>query len=229
MWSFWPCESTDIDKVLESLAEIALELWRRVLWNEEKDFHGMNVGIWRPDVGLVVISRLLDDFWSHPERGSNECVLLGHGGRELARNTKIGKLDLSVRAKQDICSFNVSVKLVVIVQVFQAHEQLSDDDDNLPPEQYSMMIHRSEPLREDRDLLYDIRRLDREDATHPFLGSSCLVYSVSGSTAPPPNADAISRSCVLVVQTAWCCCPTVLSDDTAGSALVPISQSRLAI
>lgn len=135
---------TKVDKVLESLAEIALELWRRVLWNEEKDFHGMNVGIWgfsigqlessdtkRPDVSLVIISRLLDDFWSHPERGSNECVLLGHGGRELARNTKIGKLDLPIRAKQDVCSFDVSVELVVVVQVFQTHEQLSDDNDDI--------------------------------------------------------------------------------------------------
>lgn len=60
---------TKIDKVLERLAEVAVKLRRRVLRNEEKNFHRVNVGIRglsvgqlqggdtkRPDVGLVVIS-----------------------------------------------------------------------------------------------------------------------------------------------------------------------------
>jgi hypothetical protein len=36
---------TEIDKVFERLAEVALELRRRVLGNKEKNFHGVNVGI----------------------------------------------------------------------------------------------------------------------------------------------------------------------------------------
>jgi hypothetical protein len=60
---------TEVDKVLESLAKVALELRRRVLGDEEENLHWMNVGIWglsvgqlqggdtkRPDVGLVIVS-----------------------------------------------------------------------------------------------------------------------------------------------------------------------------
>jgi hypothetical protein len=94
---------TEIDKIFERLAEVAFKLRRRVLGNEEKNFHRVNVGIRglsvsqlqggdtkRPDVGLVVISRLFDDFRGHPEWSSHKCVLLGHSGRELTRNTKVG-------------------------------------------------------------------------------------------------------------------------------------------
>lgn len=85
---------TKVHKIFERLAEIALELRRRVLGNEEKNFHRMDVGIRRlsvgqlqggdtkrPDVGLVVVSRLFDNLWRHPEWSSYECILLGHSGR----------------------------------------------------------------------------------------------------------------------------------------------------
>jgi hypothetical protein len=94
---------TKVDKVFESLTEVTLELRRRVLGDEEKNFHRMNVGIRglsvgelqggdtkRPDVGFVVVSRLFDNLRSHPEWSSYKCVLLGHGGRQLTRNTKVG-------------------------------------------------------------------------------------------------------------------------------------------
>jgi hypothetical protein len=94
---------TEVDKVLESLAKVALELRRRVLGDEEENLHWMNVGIWglsvgqlqggdtkRPDVGLVIVSWLFDDFWGHPEWSSYKGILLGHGGRQLTRNTKVG-------------------------------------------------------------------------------------------------------------------------------------------
>lgn len=32
-----------------------------------------------PDVGLVIVTGLLDDFRCHPERCSHESILLGHG------------------------------------------------------------------------------------------------------------------------------------------------------
>lgn len=85
---------TKVDKVFEGLAEVTLELRRRILWNEEENFHRMDVGIRglsigeleggdtkRPDVGLVIVSRLFDNFWSHPEWSPYKCILLGHGGR----------------------------------------------------------------------------------------------------------------------------------------------------
>jgi hypothetical protein len=98
-----------VDKVLESLAKVTLKLGRRVFRDQKKDLHGMDIGIWglsicqlqssdakRPDIGFVVIARLLDDFGCHPEGSSHKCVLLGHGGGELSRNTKVGQLDLSI-------------------------------------------------------------------------------------------------------------------------------------
>lgn len=76
----------------------------------------MYVGIWRfalrefergnakrPYVGLVVVAGLLDDFRGHPEGSPNECVLLRHGRRELARDTEIGQFDLAVGAHEDVC------------------------------------------------------------------------------------------------------------------------------
>lgn len=50
----------------------------------------------RPNVSLLVVSRLLDNLWRHPERSANKGVLLRHSGRELARDAKVGQLYLSM-------------------------------------------------------------------------------------------------------------------------------------
>lgn len=135
---------TKADKILEGLAEVALKLRRGVLWDEEENLHGVDVGVgWfsvgqlqrsdaeRPDVSFVVVSRLFDDFRGHPEGSAYKGVLFGHCGRELTRDSKVSKLDLSIRAKEDVGGFDVSVQLVVVVQIFQTHEQLANDDDDV--------------------------------------------------------------------------------------------------
>jgi hypothetical protein len=55
-----------------------------------------------PDVSLVIVAALLDHFWRHPEWGAHKGVLLGHGRRELARDTKVGQFDLAVGREKDI-------------------------------------------------------------------------------------------------------------------------------
>ena len=51
-WSlFGLLAQTKVHKVFEGLAEVTLELWRRIFWNEEKNFHRMNVGIWGLSIG----------------------------------------------------------------------------------------------------------------------------------------------------------------------------------
>lgn len=50
----------------------------------------------RPDISLVVVARLLNNFGSHPKRRADKSVLLGHCGRELPRDTKIGQFNLAI-------------------------------------------------------------------------------------------------------------------------------------
>lgn len=46
-----------------------------------------------PDIGLGVVTALLDDFGRHPVGRSYKGVLLGHGRGELTRDSEIGELD----------------------------------------------------------------------------------------------------------------------------------------
>lgn len=107
----------EVDKVLEGGGEVAFEHGRWVLGDQEEDLHGVDVGIGglavcqlqggdaeRPDVGLAVVARLLDDLGGHPEGGADEGVLLSHGGRELARDAKVGELDLAGCGDEDVGS-----------------------------------------------------------------------------------------------------------------------------
>ena len=85
-------------KLSEWLREIAFEDWGQILGNEEKNLHGVKLGIrWlamskfnghnaeRPNVGLVVVATLFDDFWRYPVRGAHERVFLRReDARELA-------------------------------------------------------------------------------------------------------------------------------------------------
>lgn len=70
--------------------------------------HGMQVGVgWlahcqlngsdaqTPDICLEIVAALLNDFRAHPVRCANEGVLLGHCGRQLARDAKVGELDVA--------------------------------------------------------------------------------------------------------------------------------------
>lgn len=63
----------------------------------------------RPDVSLVVVAGLLNHFRCHPERCAYECVLLGHGCRELAGHTKVGEFHLAIGSKEDVRSFDITV------------------------------------------------------------------------------------------------------------------------
>ena len=43
----------------------------------------------RPDISFEVITSLLNDFWRHPERGTNEGVALGFDIGKLRSYTKV--------------------------------------------------------------------------------------------------------------------------------------------
>lgn len=152
----------EIDEFLESGREVALQCRRGVLRYEKENFHRVDIGVGglsigqlkcsdtqRPYVGLAVVARLLDHLRSHPERRSNKGVLLRHGGRKLARNTKVGKFYLAIcpdqyvrRCKQLAVltrskekgkklhgrTLYVSVQLMVVVEIGEAHEQLLEND-----------------------------------------------------------------------------------------------------
>ena len=106
---------TQGDEILEELAEIALQRWWRVLRDEKEYLHGMNVGTGRfsmsqlesrdpqrPDIGLMIVSGLFDHLRSHPIRGTDKRVLLGHRRRKLTRHSKVGQLDLAVGTQENI-------------------------------------------------------------------------------------------------------------------------------
>lgn len=109
----------ELDEVFELRGKVAFECWGDVFGDEEEDFHWVDVGVRGfavgeleggdaegPDVCFVVVPGLLDDFGCHPERCADKGVLLGHGCRELTGDAKVGKLDLAIRAKQDVCSYS---------------------------------------------------------------------------------------------------------------------------
>ena len=106
---------TQGDEILEELAEIALQHRWWVLGDEEEYLHRMNVGTGRfsvsqlecgdaqgPDIGLMIVAGLFDHLGSHPIRGTNKRVLLGHRRRQLTGHTKVGQLDLAVGAQENV-------------------------------------------------------------------------------------------------------------------------------
>lgn len=136
-------DQTPRNEVLEVFAEVALQPWRRVLWNMEEDFHGVDVGKrWLaighfhccdgqgPDVGLEVVASLLDDLRRHPERSADEGVTLGFYVGELGGNTEICELDLARLGQQHIGCLDVTMDLALGVEVFQPQQQLPADDGN---------------------------------------------------------------------------------------------------
>jgi hypothetical protein len=111
-----------MDEFLERRGEVALQYGWRVLRDQEENLHGVDIGIWRlavcqlqrgdaerPDICFAVVSRLLDDLGRHPERGAYECILLGHGCGELARDAEIRELYLTARSDQNVRSCYESV------------------------------------------------------------------------------------------------------------------------
>ena len=51
-----------------------------------------------PNIGLVIVAALLDNFRRHPVWSTDKRVLLrGQSPRELAGNTEVGELDFSIR------------------------------------------------------------------------------------------------------------------------------------
>ena len=84
--------------------------------------HWMQLCIWRfslsqldssdtqtPDVSLVIITALLDNFRRHPVWRPNERVLLRRQrARKLPRYTEIRQLDIAVSREQDIRGYQRS-------------------------------------------------------------------------------------------------------------------------
>ena len=80
------------------------------------DLHRVQLRVWRlalrqlnrsdpqaPDVCLVIISALLDDFRRHPVGRSYEGVLLrGQGAGELTRDTEVGELNIPTSRQKNI-------------------------------------------------------------------------------------------------------------------------------
>jgi hypothetical protein len=56
-----------------------------------------------PYIGFVVVARLFDYFGGHPVGCADEGVFLGgEGAGELARDTKVGELDIAVGGEEDV-------------------------------------------------------------------------------------------------------------------------------
>ena len=68
-----------------------------------------------PDVGFMVVARLLDNFRGHPEGSSDKRVLLRHCRRELARDAKIGQFDLTIGADKDVRRWKLVSAQVLIL------------------------------------------------------------------------------------------------------------------
>lgn len=49
----------------------------------------------RPNICLKIVASLLDYFWRHPERGTDECVALRFDVGELGSYAKVSQLDFS--------------------------------------------------------------------------------------------------------------------------------------
>ena len=74
----------------------------------------------RPDIGMEVVARLLNNLGSHPEGCADKGQALTLDVGELCRDTEIGDLDSSIFAEQDVGGLDVSVDFAGRVEVVQA-------------------------------------------------------------------------------------------------------------
>lgn len=131
----------------------------RVLSFSGRDLTALRA-FFRTQTHLGVVGRLLDDLGRHPERRADEGVALDLRVRQLPRNAEVGQLHLALLGQQHVggcrrgdrelylkrkcpCepplppfgrrppTFDVSVDLLLRVQVLQAFEDLPQDGGDL--------------------------------------------------------------------------------------------------
>lgn len=72
----------------------------------------------RPNISKPVVAALLDDFRCHPIRGAAETLrivlILLH---DLLRTAEVSQLAPSIASQEDVCSFDVPVNNVVVVEI----------------------------------------------------------------------------------------------------------------
>lgn len=86
----------------------------------------------RPDVGLEVVSGLLDDLRRHPEGRSDKGIALRLDVGELGGDSEIGQFDLSTRRQEHVGGLDIAVDLALSMQVLESQEELAADDGNVP-------------------------------------------------------------------------------------------------
>ena len=84
-----------------------------------------------PEIGLGVVSELLDDLGSHPEGRSDDGVPLGHGVCQLAGDAEIRELGVPGVVEKDVAGLDVAVDLASRVQIGETVQGVSKDSRDL--------------------------------------------------------------------------------------------------
>jgi hypothetical protein len=82
-----------------------------------------------PHIRLGVVSRLSDDFRSHPKRRTDERV--AEGVCQLGCNAKVGKLDFAGSGKEDVRSLDVTMNGTLAVKIFKALKEFAANDGDM--------------------------------------------------------------------------------------------------
>ena len=61
-----------------------------------------------PNIGLIIIRRLFNNFRRHPKRRSNKSISFERSFWNLRGDTEIGKFDVTRLCEQDVCCFYIS-------------------------------------------------------------------------------------------------------------------------
>ena len=126
----------------------------------------LHVGVWRspfddldggdaerPDVGLAVVSAVVQDFRRHVQGRAGVIPSLLPPFRERACDAKVGELDLAARRREDVARLDVEVDDGDAVEVNQPLERLAADVPNL------LLGERAERRKEPAEYVLDRPRL----------------------------------------------------------------------
>ena len=76
----------------------------------------------------IVVFVLHDHFWWHPERCADEGTSFVDGIRQLFGDTEIGEFDIAVFGEKNVRGFDISMDLLLAMEIFQAFEHFAKND-----------------------------------------------------------------------------------------------------